>query len=83
MNRETQGTLGRRESHMEGKRRPTEVDFRFPVAKVFSALHESPESNQQGGLVGVQELCDSKKQKNNKEMHVVITGKIEGTQAQF
>lgn len=53
------------------------------MAKVFAALHESPESNQQGGLVGVQELCDGKKQQNNKEMHAVVTGKIEGTQTQF
>lgn len=40
MNRETQGTSGRQEGHMEGEGK------RLPVGKIFAAVAESPASNQ-------------------------------------
>lgn len=48
------------------------------MVKVLAALPKDPESNQQRGLIGVQELCDSKKRQNNKETYEVITGMTEG-----
>lgn len=47
MNKETQGTPGRGEGHLEGEGR------RRPVVEVFAALPKGPGSNQQEGLVGV------------------------------
>lgn len=47
MNRETQGTSGRQEWHVEGEGK------RLPVVKIFAAVAESPASNQKEGLVWI------------------------------